>query len=105
MFTVGKLAKGITVMTTTIFSILVTDMLMLLVMVMVIAIAIVISMEVTGHSHFLTGVVFPSSLLGTLLKKNNGIFWEFFQNVGLPLLPPLLGTPVSKKKSVVYFAF
>ena len=58
----AKLAKGITVMTTTIFSILVTDMLMLLVMVMVIAIAIVISMEVTGHSHFLTGVVFPSSL-------------------------------------------
>ena len=69
-------------MTTTIFSILVTDMLMLLVMVMVIAIAIVISMEVTGHSHFLTGVVFPSSLLGTLLKKNNGIFWEFFPKGG-----------------------
>ena len=38
------------------------------------------------------------------VKKKNGIFWEFFPSVGPPP-PPLLGTPVSKKKSVVYFAF
>ena len=34
----------------------------------------------------------------------NWIFWEFFPNVGPPP-PPLLGTPVSKKQSMVYFAF
>ena len=34
--------------------------------------------------------------------QKNGIFWEFFPSVGPP---PLLGTPVSKKKSVVYFEF
>ena len=29
------------------------------------------------------------------VQKKNGIFWEFFPSVGPP---PLLGTPVSKKK-------
>ena len=40
--------------------------------------------------------------LGTHSKKNYGIIWEFFPSGGPP---PLLGTPYSKKKIIVYFAF
>ena len=43
------------------------------------------------------------SALGTLSKTNYGIIWEFFPSGGPP--PPLLGTPYSKKKFIVYFAF
>ena len=39
--------------------------------------------------------------LGKHSKKNYGIIWEFFPNVG----PPPFGNPSFKKKSCVYFAF
>ena len=59
------------------------------------------------HLHVFSGEKFwfktNKSNLRDAPNKKNGIIWEFFSSVGPP--PPLLGTPVSKKKSVVYFAF
>ena len=43
-----------------------------------------------------------SEVLKHVLQKNYVIIWEFFPNGGPP---PLLGTPYSKKKFIVYFAF
>ena len=50
---------------------------------------------------------FPDiSWKGTLPKKKNGNFWEFFPNGGPPPPPlPPFGNPCFPKKSVVYFAF
>ena len=48
-------------------------------------------------------VLYRKYAIGTHSKKNYGIIWEFSRSGGPH--PPLLGTPYSRKKIIVYFAF